>query len=203
MARRTDLIYDFPSNPLATDDSSSGYSIADDWRNSVTGEVFSCADNSIGAAVWISKTRKVIVLQVATSQMVNGVAAVVVDYSTVVSNNIVGASSAAGVVTLPEGEYRASYNLNGVLSDNVRANVLMIAVKGGGGGAAFFNPSISYSYIRNLNNPNGTNVCPSFEGGSMVYTAVGTFTVLAIRSGEGGVYNSVVGQGTLTIEKIK
>lgn len=56
MGLRHDPIYAFLSNPTVTDDSSSGYKIGDDWKNTSTGELWMCIDNSVGAAVWKSLT---------------------------------------------------------------------------------------------------------------------------------------------------
>ncbi len=56
MGLRHDPIYAFVSNPTITDDSSSGYKIGDDWKNTSTGELWMCIDNSVGAAEWKSLT---------------------------------------------------------------------------------------------------------------------------------------------------
>lgn len=39
-------------NPTVTDDKSQGHAVGCKWFNSVTGELFSCTDNTVGAAVW-------------------------------------------------------------------------------------------------------------------------------------------------------
>lgn len=41
-------------DPIATDDSASGYTRGSKWYNQTTDEVFECMDASVGAAVWIT-----------------------------------------------------------------------------------------------------------------------------------------------------
>ena len=52
MARETDLIYKFASDPGIGDDADDGYQLGDDWLNTSTGDVFTCRDITVGAAVW-------------------------------------------------------------------------------------------------------------------------------------------------------
>jgi len=56
MARETDMIYVFAVDPTVNDDIFNGYTVGNDWKNSVTGEVFTCTDATNGAAVWNSVT---------------------------------------------------------------------------------------------------------------------------------------------------
>ena len=148
---------------------------------------------------------KTIVLQLGSSQAINTISATTINFSSILKNDITGASvSGTGVVTLPIGEYKASYIINGAMqSGGARANVATAVVKGAGGGGGIVQGSVAYSYARNIGNPNGSNSCPNFQGGLMNYTAVGTFTVVSLRVGEAGPYNSVLGQCILVIEKIR
>lgn len=47
-------------NPTVTDDVSNGYTDGNLWVNQTTNEIFGCADNSVGAAVWLSLSSSVI-----------------------------------------------------------------------------------------------------------------------------------------------
>jgi len=59
MARETDMIYVFASDPGINTDALNGYAVGNDWKNSSTGEVFTCTDDTTGAAVWNSVTNSI------------------------------------------------------------------------------------------------------------------------------------------------
>ena len=161
-------------------------------------------DNTTPLSPIVNLDIKKIVIDLSSSQSINTTSAVVIDFSTIVENSIVGASVSAGTVTLPIGEYKMSYVVNGVMGGgNTRANVAMLAFKGAGGGGGLIGASVSYAYYRNGNNPNGTNACIPIQGGLMKFTAIGTLAILSLRVGDAGGCNSIVGQSQLVIEKIK
>ena len=58
LQRRTlDPIYEVDRDPLLTDDSGKGVRNGDDWRSTQSGEVFTCIDNTVGAANWVNVTK--------------------------------------------------------------------------------------------------------------------------------------------------
>jgi hypothetical protein len=137
------------------------------------------------------------------SQNINNVAATVVDFSDILDNNIVGASVLNGVITLPIGEYKMSYIICGQNSSSQRSNVLVLGIKGAGGGAGFIRGANSYGYYRGGANDFGQNSIPPTQGGLLNFTAVGTLALSAARVGQGGSCNTLLGQSQLIIEKIK
>lgn len=53
---RLDPVYEKTVDPTVNDDSTIDIRVGDDWFNTVTGDLFECLDNSVGAAVWVNRT---------------------------------------------------------------------------------------------------------------------------------------------------
>ena len=54
--------YDATVDPTPSNDSSQGYSWGSRWLNRTSGEVFTCVNPAVGAAVWVSETDEAILV---------------------------------------------------------------------------------------------------------------------------------------------
>ena len=54
---QTDMLHKKAVDPTVNDDSSNDFFTGNEWENTVSGVLFECLDDSVGAAVWANKTK--------------------------------------------------------------------------------------------------------------------------------------------------
>ena len=130
----------------------------------------------------------------------NTVVGITLPFNTVEKNTITGSSIAAGVVTLPVGEYEVSYKVNGERNSGNRKNAVCVVRKNG---ATNLSATNSFSYVRNGTDSLGTNTLVyTKSSANLTLAALDTLEVFSYRGGSAGIYNLLDVESIFKIRKL-